>query len=283
MGVLATIGPMRKPPRINSDEAEQAYAAAQKVVDVHKRLVDFLAVGQTLAQIDRFVGETLDAMRCKSCFKGYRPGGLPPFPSQACLSVNECVVHGTAGYYEAPMKPGDVLKIDIGVSFRGWIGDAAWTYSFGEPAPEVRKLLDAGKNSLRLGIEQLRPGNTYKDWAKAVQGHVEGEQGLHLVRGLGGHGYGRKLHTPPFVSNVLPTYPGEWPDSDRPCEPGVLVALEPMIAIGTGTVSQAPGTWPIFSADGSLSSHHEHDVLITEDGPRVMTEGLDDLPDVIDR
>jgi methionyl aminopeptidase len=272
---------MRKPPRINADEAEQAYAAAQKVVEIHRRLVGFLGVGQTLGQIDRFVGEQLADLKCKSCFKGYRPGGLPPFPSNACLSVNACVVHGTAGYYEAPMAPGDVLKIDIGVSHRGWIGDAAWTYVFGEPSPDVRKLLDAGKNSLRLGIEQLRPGNTYKDWAKAVQGHVEGDCGLHLVRGLGGHGYGRKLHTPPFVSNVVPTYPGEWPDSDRPCEPGVLIAVEPMIAIGTWRTSQEPGTWPIFSGDGSLAAHHEHDVLITEDGPRVMTEGLDDLPDVI--
>ncbi len=272
---------MRKPPRINAEEAEQAYIAAQKVVEMHRRLVSFLAVGQTLGQIDRFVGEQLADMKCKSCFRGYRPGGLPPFPSHACLSVNACVVHGTAGYYEPPMRPGDVLKIDIGVLHRGWIGDAAWTYVFGEPSPEVRKLLDAGKESLRRGIEQLRPGNTYKDWARAVQGHVEDEQRLHLVRGLGGHGYGRKLHTPPFVSNVVPTYPGEWPDSDRPCEPGVLVAVEPMIAIGTWRTSQEAGTWPIFSADGSLSSHHEHDVLITEDGPRVMTEGLDDLPDVI--
>lgn len=274
---------MRKPPRISAGDAELAYAAAQKVVEMHRRLVDYLAVGQTLAQIDRFVGESLGEMKCKSCFKGYRPGGLPPFPSQACLSVNECVVHGTAGYYEPPMKHGDVLKIDIGVSYRGWIGDAAWTYVFGEPSPIVRKLMDAGKESLRLGIEQLRPGKTYKDWAKAVQGHVEGECGLHLVRGLGGHGYGKSLHTPPFVSNVVPNYPGEWPDADRPCEPGVLVAVEPMIAIGTGKVEQAPGSWPIFSADGSLAAHHEHDVLITEDGPRVMTEGLDELPDVIER
>jgi len=272
---------MRKPPRINADEAEQAYRAAQKVVEMHKRLVDFLAVGQTLAQIDKFVGDSLKAMKCKSCFKDYRPGGLPPFPSNACLSVNECVVHGTAGYYRAGMKPGDVLKIDIGVSHRGWIGDAAWTYVFGEPTPVVRKLLDAGKESLRLGIEQLRPGNTYKDFAIAVQTHVEKNCGLHLVRGLGGHGYGRKLHTPPFVSNVLPIFPGEWPDADRPCEPGVLVAVEPMIAVGTSKIEQSPGTWPIFTADGSLAAHHEHDVLITEDGPRLMTEGLDDLPDVI--
>lgn len=274
---------MRRPPRINAEEAEQAYAAAQRVVEIHRRLVDFLETGLTLAKIDVFVGKCLDDLRCRSCFRGYRPGGLPPFPSNACLSVNDCIVHGTAGYYEPALKPGDVLKIDIGVLYRGWIGDAAWTYVFGEPEPEVRRLLDAGKDSLRLGIEQLRPGKTYKAWARAVQEHVEGECGFHLVRGLGGHGYGRKLHTPPFVSNVVPNYPGEWPDADRPCEPGVLVAVEPMIAIGTEKTAQAPNSWPIFTADGSLASHHEHDVLITEHGPRVLTEGLDDLPDVIGR
>lgn len=272
---------MRRPPRINADEAEQAYEAAQKVVEIHRRLVEFLEVGLTLARIDVFVGKCLDDLKCRSCFRGYRPGGLPPFPSNACLSVNDCIVHGTAGYYEPGLRPGDVLKIDIGVLYHGWIGDAAWTYVFGEPEPGIRRLLDAGKESLRLGIEQLRPGKTYKSWAKAVQEHVEGECGFHLVRGLGGHGYGRKLHTPPFVSNVLPTYPGEWPDADRPCEPGVLVAVEPMIAIGTEKTAQAPNSWPIFTADGSLASHHEHDVLITEHGPRVLTEGLDDLPDVI--
>jgi methionyl aminopeptidase len=277
------MGPMSRTIRINADEAEAAYAAAQKVVEMHRRLVDFLAVGQTLGQIDGFVASTLEGMRCRSCFRGYRPGGMPPFPSHACLSVNSCIVHGTAGSYENPLAPGDVLKVDIGVSYRGWIGDAAWTYVFGEPTAEVRRLLDAGKTCLRLGIEQLRPGKTYKAWARAVQGHVEEACGLHLVRGLGGHGYGRKLHTPPFVSNVMPTYPGEWPDSDRPCEPGVLVAVEPMIAVGTPHTAQHPRSWPIYTADGSMSSHHEHDVLITEDGPRVLTEGLDELPDVIVR
>lgn len=273
---------MRHPPRISPAEADSAYEAAQKVVEIHRRLVGFLAAGQTLGQIDGFVGEQLDDMRCRSCFKGYRAGGLPPFPSHACLSVNDCIVHGTAGYYEPRLVEGDVLKIDIGVSHHGWIGDAAWTYVFGRPEPHVRRLLDAGKNALRLGIEELRPGKTYKAWAGAVQAHVEGSQGLFLVRGLGGHGYGRKLHTPPFVSNVLPRYPGEWPDSDRPCEPGVLVAVEPMIAIGTAETRQERLTWPIYTADGSLAAHHEHDVLITENGPRVLTEGLDDLPDVIE-
>ncbi|MEM7754399.1 MAG: type I methionyl aminopeptidase [Planctomycetota bacterium] len=268
-------------PKLSPAEGDAAYAAAQKVVDVHRALADMLEPGLTTAQIDTFVGKTLDDLGSKSCFKGYKPGGMPPFPSHACLSVNDCIVHGTAATHEAPLGPGDVLKIDIGVLFRGWVGDAAWTYVFGEPSAEVKKLCDAGKESLREGIEELAPGKTYAHWAERVQGIVERERGLHLVRGLGGHGYGRKLHAPPFVSNVPATYPGEWPDGARACEPGVLVAVEPMIAVGTPKTTQAQRSWPIYTADGSMSVHYEHDVLITENGPRVLTEGLEEVRDVI--
>ncbi|MEO1512021.1 MAG: M24 family metallopeptidase, partial [Planctomycetota bacterium] len=234
-----------------------------------------------LAQIDRFVGETLESLGCTSCFFGYRAGGLPPFPSQACLSVNECVVHGTAGYLERPMREGDVLKIDIGVSHRGWIGDAAWTYVFGDKSPEVERLTAAGKDGLRAGIESLHPGEPYLNWAQALQHLVEVERGLHLIRGLGGHGYGKKLHAPPFISNTVPKFAGEWPDGSRPAQPGVLLALEPMIATTTGETTQQQHKWPIYTADGSMSVHYEHDVLITDSGVRVLTDGLDELPDVI--
>lgn len=267
----------------NPGEVDQAYAAAQNVVETHRRLAEFLRLGTTLAQIDRFVAETLEDLKCKSCFLGYKVSGVPPFPSHACLSVNECVVHGTAGYYTAPLEPGDVLKIDIGVTYRGWIGDAAWTYVFGKPSEEIRRLTACGKESLRRGVAELKPGNTYQDWARAVQSHVEGECGFHLVRGLGGHGYGRKLHAPPFISNVLPAYPGEWPDADTPCEPGTLVAVEPMLAVGTGDVVQEKRKWPVYTKDDSMSVHYEHDVLITKDGPRVLTEGLEEIGDVIER
>ncbi len=271
-------------PTVVGADAELAHAAAQKVVDVHKRLVDFLAVGQTLAQIDAFVGRTLDELGCKSCFFRYTPERrMPPFPSQACLSLNDCIVHGTAGYTSQKIAPGDVLSIDVGVRYKGWIGDAAWTYAFGHASPEVRKLMAAGRESLTRGIRALSPEGTWSDWARAVQTHVELEQGLHLVRGLGGHGYGRRLHAPPYVSNVLPTRADEWPDGNRRCRPGTLVALEPMIAWGTAATRQADRTWPIFTADGSPSVHYEHDVLMTPDGPRVLTHGLDDLPDIIER
>lgn len=235
----------------------------------------------TLAKIDAEVARVLESLRCRSAFLHYRVGRTPPFPSHACLSVNECVVHGTAGYLERPMREGDVLKLDIGVVHQGWIGDAAWTYSFGEPAPEIRRLMECGKESLKRAIPTLRPGNTFDAWAHALQGYVEGECGFHLVRGLGGHGYGRKLHGPPYVSNVVVRFPEVWEDAKVPCRPGTLIAVEPMIAAGSADVMQHKNAWPVMTADGSMSVHYEHDVLITADGPRVLTEGMEQLPDVV--
>lgn len=266
-----------------TQEAQLAREAAHKVVEVHQRLVDFLSLGQTLVEIDRFVGATLDQLGCASAFRGYKIPRLPAFPSHACLSLNSCVVHGTATYTGAKLKEGDVLKIDIGVTHKGFIGDAAWTYVFGEMTDEVRRLCECGKRSLHEGAKTLKPGNTYIEWARTVQDIVEHQAGFHLVRGLGGHGYGRKLHMPPYISNTVPISEREWLDAHRRCEPGTLVAVEPMIAVGTPETVQASGQWPIFTADGSQCVHYEHDVLITEEGPEVLTAALEQLPDVVTR
>lgn len=272
-------------PVVSGRDADQARAAARKVVQTHEKLVAWMRPGLTLAQIDHFVAKTLDEMGCRSCFLNYRVPHSPAFPSHACLSVNECVVHGTAGYYLPALKHGDLLKIDIGVYFEGWVGDAAWTYSIGEPTPEVRRLMDCGKEALARGVRALQPGQPFMAWAMAVQTHVESPPpvgcGFHLVRGLGGHGYGRKLHGPPFVSNVVPTAPGEWPDGLRAAQPGTLIAVEPMISPTTGQTRQKRHDWPVFTADGSMSVHYEHDVLITERGPEILTDGLQNLPDVV--
>ncbi|MGE3108663.1 MAG: M24 family metallopeptidase [Phycisphaerales bacterium] len=268
-------------------DIDDAHAAAQCVVTTHRRLAEFLRVGQTLGQVDTFVARTLEDLRCKSCFLHYQVAKKPKFPSHACLSVNDCVVHGTAGAYLEALKPGDVVKIDVGVWHRGWVGDAAWTYVMKEMSPLVRRLTECGKESLRRGVEQLTPKNSYLAWAQVVQACVEkgpeqGGYGFHLVRGLGGHGYRyRRLHDAPYVSNVVPTYPGEWPDALKKCTPGTFIAVEPMIAVGTPRTREAARQWPVYTEDGSLSVHYEHDVLITEDGNRVLTEGLEELPDVV--
>lgn len=262
-------------------DAHAARTAAHKVVEVHEHLAEFLRAGQRLPEIDRFVAEVLHKLNCRSAFLHYRVPRLPPFPSHACLSVNDCIVHGTAAYYREPLRPGDLISIDIGVVHQGWIGDAAWTYAVEHASAEAARLMDAGKESLRRGCEQLQPNQPFMEWAKAVQEHVENECGFHCVRGLGGHGYGRKLHGPPFISNVVPDHPNEWPDAWGKARPGLLVAVEPMIGVGTGHIAQDPRQWPIFTADGSLSCHYEHDVLVTEEGPEVLTAGLAELPDIV--
>lgn len=272
---------MPRSPRITPEEIDLAAAAADCVVETHRRVAEFLRPGLTLAEIDGFVARTLTDLNCKSCFLGYRAPKSPAFPSHACLSVNECVVHGTAGYRTEPLVEGDVLKIDIGVNHRGWIGDAAWTYFLGDMDEDRTRLRNAGRAGIAAGIKALQPGAPLIEWARAVQGCVEGDHGLHLVRGLGGHGYGRRMHEPPWISNVVPTGYGEWSEAHTRLEPGMLLAVEPMLALGTGRTFHNDREWPIFIADGSLSAHYEHDVLITEDGPRVLTAGLAELKDII--
>ena len=259
-------------------DIQAARAAAQQVVTIHQRLVEFLRCGMTLAQIDTFVADQLRDLGSKSCFLHYKVPRLPPFPSFACLSPNDCIVHGTAGMTIEPMKPGDLLSIDLGVSYRGWIGDAAWTYVFKETNDLKQRLMNAGKESLRKGVAQLKPGNTIRDYAAAVQGHAEGECGFHLTQGLCGHGVGRKLHLPPNIPNTLEECPPVMPR----LKPGLIVAVEPMISVTTPQKREAPGKWPIWTPDGSLAVHYEHDVYISDDGPVVLTEGLDELPDVVD-
>jgi methionyl aminopeptidase len=264
-------------------DIEGAAAAAAKVVDTHRRLVAFVRPGQTLAEIDDFVARTLADLDCRSAFLGYRMRGHPPFPSHACLSVNACIVHGTHDMSATPLRAGDILSVDIGVKHRGWIGDAAWTYAIAEADDLALSLMRCGRESLRRGIAAIRPGRPLIDWARTVQHYVERECGYCLVRGLGGHGYGRELHGPPFISNVVPSYPGEWPDAWKPFTPGMLLALEPMIAVSTTETRTHGRAWPIHTGDGSLSVHYEADVLVTEDGMRNLTAGLDELPDIVGR
>ncbi len=262
-------------------DIEGATKAAACVVETHHRLAAFLREGQTLAQIDAFVAQTLDALHAPSCFLGYRIKGLPPFPSHSCLSVNDCIVHGTHDMSTRRLQRGDLVSIDIGVRHAGWIGDAAWTYAILERDKLATALMESGKESLRRGVAALKPGRPLLDFAKAVQGHVERECKFALVRGLGGHGYGKDLHAPPYISNVVPSYPGEWPEAYKSVRAGMLVAIEPMLAVSTSETKQADRQWPIVTADGCLSVHYEADVLIREDGPQNLTAGLFALPDVV--
>jgi methionyl aminopeptidase len=272
---------MKTVPLLSNKDAKAAAISAGFVVEIHNRLTDYLRAGLTLPEIDSFIGEQLRSLKSKSAFHKYKIPGQPPFPSQSCLSVNDCVVHGTHIMEQEPLAPGDLISIDIGVSHQGWIGDAAWTWGVESVSEENMKLMEAGRASLIAGVAAMQPSRPLMDFAKAVQKVAEKEFGFHLIRGLGGHGYGKTLHAPPFVSNVVPLHPSEWPDAWRTFESGMLIAVEPMLAIGTGQIENTPSTWPIYSADHSMSVHYESDVLIEEDGPNDLTSGLHDLPYLI--
>lgn len=259
-------------------DEEAATIAASKVCEVYKVLINEISVGMKIAAIDKAIMRILESLKCKSCFYKYRIPGNPPFPSQACLSVNNCIIHGTAGYYEEPLKPGDLLKVDIGVSYRGWIGDAGWTFAIREyPSEQAKRLMETGKRSLAEGIQSICVGKPVSDFSAKVQQIIESE-GFHVCEALGGHGYGQKLHEPPHISNRVdsPSKDGRllWQD-------GMLIAVEPMLAVGTSRIAAKQNQWPVFTADGSLSVHYEADVLVKESGPKILTTEMTHLPDII--
>ncbi|MGP1347541.1 MAG: M24 family metallopeptidase [Phycisphaerales bacterium] len=268
--------------QLSKADQQRARAAAERVSMTHHRLVPFLAPGKTLDQIDLEIARIIADLGGRSCFIRYSPRGYPPFPNHSCLSINDCVVHGTSKSHRDPLKPGDILSVDIGINYNGWIGDAAWTYAIAEINNDAdRHLMDTGKQSLRLGIEAMQPGRPLIDWAHAVQNCVETDNKLHLIRGLGGHGLGQTMHAPPFISNTVPTWHAEWPEAMTTFTPGMYLAVEPMLAIGTAHTRDHANAWPIHTADGSNAVHYEADIIITDNGPENCTAAMWDLPDIV--
>ncbi len=258
-----------------------ARESAQKVVQIHRSLIDFIRPGKTLEEIDIYIAKQLEKLDSSSCFLNYVPyKGHAPFPSHACLSVNECIVHGTHDYLQRPLQIGDLIKVDIGVNYKGWLGDAAWTYSIGPASKEIRHMMNVGKKAIQIGLTHLRNGQDVNSWAEAVYNFVDKESGLFISRSLTGHGYNIKdkgkriLHGAP----IIPNFPH--PAYSSNLKTGDMVAVEPMISLGSSFVKKmSDNKWPLFTSDDSMSVHYEHDVLITDNDPEILTQGLDDLQD----
>jgi len=213
--------------------------------------------GVTTAELDETAAKFIASQGATSAFKGYRG-----FPGSICTSANSMVVHGIPGPYE--LKGGDIVSIDVGVVHDGWVADAAMTVPVGPVSPNARKLLEATKQALFDAVEQAQPGNHLGDISHAVQRRVESE-GLSIIRSLVGHGIGRDMHEDPQV----PHYgePGRGPE----LEPGMVLAIEPMVNEGTDQVRVGDDNWAVYSQDGSLAAHFEFTVAITENGPRILT------------
>ncbi len=192
-------------------------------------------------------------------FKGYLG-----FPFALCCSVNEEIVHGFPS--RRPLIDGDILSIDFGVKFQGFYGDTARTFPVGNISEGAAHLLEVTLDSLNRGIEKAAPGNDLYDVSRAVQECVEA-QGYSVVKQFVGHGIGRMLHEKPEVPNFVPKN-----SSRLPLKPGMVIAIEPMVAMGTDQVEILSDGWTAVTKDRSLSAHFEHTVAITKDGPFILSQ-----------
>jgi methionyl aminopeptidase len=243
-------------------EVEVMRAANRHVAEILLDLREIVKPGVATAELDRHAEKAIKDRGVQSSFKGYDPHGLPRYPAVLCVSVNEEIVHGIPGPRE--LKEGDIVGLDFGVSVDGYHGDSAVTLPVGEVGEEEQKLLDATSEALDLAIDTMRPGKRLSDIGNAVQKRAEND-GYSVVRVFAGHGIGARLHEPPWIPNY--GSPGRGPR----LMPGMVFAIEPMVNIGGSEVRMLDDEWTAVTADGSLSAHFEHTVLITEDGPDVLT------------
>ncbi|MGE9271309.1 MAG: type I methionyl aminopeptidase [Verrucomicrobiales bacterium] len=213
--------------------------------------------GISTRELDELAAELMAERDCKSAFLGYRG-----FPGYTCLSVNEEVVHGIGGPRKLQM--GDIIKIDVGVVKNGWIGDNATTVAVGAVSDEIKRLMAATEQALYESIDKARAGLRLAELCGAVEDHVK-PQGFTVVREFVGHGVGRELHEEPQVPNYRPQ--GKTPI----LEPGMVLAIEPMVNAGTGAVKFLEDGWTVITADKEPSSHFEHTVLVTDGDPELLT------------
>ena len=217
----------------------------------------FVRPGVTTRQVDDFAAERIKSYGARSAFLGYRK-----YPSQICISVNDQVVHGLAG--ASQLKLGDIVSLDVGVVYNGFIGDTAKTVAVGGCGLVAQKLMDVTEKSLYEGIAQALPGNRVADISRAIQKYVEGN-GYSVVREFVGHGVGRTMHEDPQVPNFVDG------KSSPKLRPGMTIAIEPMVNAGRPDVKILKDGWTVVTQDGSLSAHFEHTVLITEGEPEILT------------
>jgi methionyl aminopeptidase len=188
--------------------------------------------------------------------------GMYGFPNTLCMSLNESVVHGIPN--DRPLEEGDIISVDCGVLKNGYCGDHAYTFAVGEIKPEVQKLLDVTLECLYIGIEQFKTGNRIGDIGFAIQQHAE-KNGYGVVRELCGHGLGQKLHEDPEVPNY-----GKRGDGPK-IKDGMVIAIEPMINMGTRNIKQLKDGWTILTADKKPSAHFEHDVALRDGKPEILS------------
>jgi methionyl aminopeptidase len=228
------------------------------LADVMDRLRDTVKPGMSTLEIDADVETFIKTRGAKPAFKGYRG-----FPATVCISINEEVVHGIPSAHRR-VKEGDIVGLDLGCIVEGYYADCAFTLAIGDVPPKVQQLLDVTRESLDQAIQECRPGRRLSDVSHAVQVHVE-RHGFAVVRAFVGHGIGRALHEDPQVPNFGD--PGRGPQ----LRAGMVLAIEPMVTMGSWEVKVLDDGWTAVTRDGSLAAHFEHTIAVTDAEPEVLT------------
>lgn len=243
---------------IKSDPEIAAMQKAGRVVaQAHQIVAEHVRPGVTTRQLDRLVEDFFRSQNAVPAFKGYNG-----YPATICASINEVVVHGIPN--DVPLEEGWILSVDIGAFVDGFCGDSAWTYPVGKISQEAQRLLTVTKESLYLGIAKALVGNRISDISHQVQTFVE-SSGFSVVRDFVGHGIGRKMHEAPQIPNFGP--PGRGPR----LKAGMTLAIEPMVTAGDYHVRILPDNWTTVTVDGSWAAHFEHTIVVTGDGPEILT------------
>ena len=232
--------------------------AGKVVAETHQELAKAVAPGITTKELDQIAEDYITSQGAIPAFKGYRG-----FPATICTSINEEIVHGIPGLRS--LKTGDIISIDIGAVINGYYGDAAVTLPVGEISEEAARLLEVTEQCLYKGIEQAQVNNRLTDISHAIQSYVEAN-GFSVVRDFVGHGIGKKMHEEPQVPNF--GMPGRGPR----LKPGMCLAIEPMVNMGSYHVEVLLDNWTVVTSDKQLSAHFEHSIAVTEKGPLILTK-----------
>lgn len=236
------------------------------VWQAHQQAAPLVKPGVTTSEIDRAIENFFAQHNATPLFKGVK--GKVPFPAVTCISINEEVVHGIPGARR--LKEGDVVSLDTGCKLEGWCGDAAVTRAVGRVAPEIQRLLDVTKATLYLSIEMMKVKSRWSQVAAEMERYVH-DHGFHVVETFVGHGIGREMHEEPQVPNFCSKQFLKKGDFDL--RPGLVIAIEPMVNMGTGKVKGLSDHWTQVTKDGRPSAHFEHTVAMTKDGPVALTLG----------
>jgi methionyl aminopeptidase len=242
----------------NKDEIERIRESNQIVAETLRHIKKYVVPGISTGEIDKEIENFIQSKKARPAFKG-----LYGFPAASCISVQDEVVHGIPSF-KRKLKLGEIVGIDIGVDLDGFYGDSAYTFKVGKVDENTEKLLNVTEKSLYLGIAQLTADNRIGDIGYAIQSHVE-SLNFSVVRDLVGHGVGRKPHEDPQVPNY-----GQ-PDKGIKLRPGMVLAIEPMVNMGTYEVYFADDEWTVKTKDGLPSAHFEHSVAITDNGPDILS------------